>query len=422
MSSGLTPKTDFFSHLKYHKTCHLLLTAETDDFDEVTVQEWRQEGFSVSYMGFGDGGADFVRRVQAHADKISVGEQYAIVAYGSPGTPLLSSLRHLPRLLAFIAYYPPQIPSVGSITYPASVSILIHLCANSTISVSKRPEVLGIQGSRTRTVQKRVESGAGLGGEVELGRKGVDGEKVRTYVYEGVQPGFAEGDVDAYDSVSKEMAFGRSLKLIRKAFQVPEVDVEGIRDAWLDEVGGDPERACQGLPEEVGRINLPTLTGGFDREGLRKFYRDLFGPSAPFVRARLMSRTVGQTQVVDEMLVTFRHDRVVQWILPGVPPTGKDVRIVMVSVVGIKGGKVVAERVYWDQASVLVQIGMLDPQLVPEGFAKGQANGQGGTKGKKKMMMPVVGVEQANAVEWGEDWDGNVNELCGNMARSSVSR
>ncbi|KAG8630061.1 hypothetical protein KVT40_001680 [Elsinoe batatas] len=421
MANGLTPKTDFFSHLKYRKTCHLLVTAEADEPDEITLQEWRQEGFVVSYIAFGDGGVEFVRRVQAHANKISVGEQYAIVAYASPSSPLLSSLRHLPRLLAFIAYYPPQIPASASLTYPASVSILIHLCASSVISVTKRPEVLGIQGSKTRTVQKRVESGAGLGGEVELGRKGVDGEKVRTYVYEGVRPGFAEGDVDEYDSVA-ELAFGRSLTLIRKAFGVPEVDVEGIRDAWMDEVGGDAERACAGLPGEgVGRINLPTLTGGFDREGLVGFYRDLFGPSAPFIRARLMSRTAGQNQVVDEMLVSFKHDRVVQWILPGVPATGREVRIVMVSVVGIKGGKVVAERVYWDQASVLVQIGMLDPALVPDGFGKGKVEGEGRAKGKRKLRMPVVGAEQANAVEWGEDWDGNVNELCGKVANASVS-
>ncbi|KAF2220040.1 hypothetical protein BDZ85DRAFT_242661 [Elsinoe ampelina] len=380
MANGLTPKTDFFSHLKYRKTCHLLVTAEADEPDEITLQEWRQEGFVVSYIAFGDGGVEFVRRVQAHANKISVGEQYAIVAYASPSSPLLSSLRHLPRLLAFIAYYPPQIPASTSLTYPASVSILIHLCASTTIS------------------------------------------KVRTYVYEGVRPGFAEGDVEEYDSVAKELAFGRSLTLIRKAFGVPEVDVEGIRDAWMDEVGGDAAKACAALPGEgVGRINLPTLTGGFDREGLVGFYRDLFGPSAPFIRARLMSRTAGQNQVVDEMVVSFKHDRVVQWILPGVPATGREVRIVMVSVVGIKGGKVVAERVYWDQASVLVQIGMLDPALVPDGFGKGKVEGEGRVKGKRKLRMPVVGAEQANAVEWGEDWDGNVNELCGKVAKASVS-
>ncbi|PNS21276.1 hypothetical protein CAC42_1055 [Sphaceloma murrayae] len=415
MANGLTPKTDFFSHLKYQKTSHVIVTGETDDFDDVTIAEWRNEGFAVRYIGFGDGGADFVRRVQALANEISVGEQYAIVAFGSPASPLLSSLRHLPRLLAFVAYYPPQIPSQQHTTYPASVQILIHLCASSTISVTKRPEVLGLQGSKTRTVQKRVDSGAGLGGEIWLGKKGVDGDKVRTYVYEGVQPGFAEGDVDQYDSVTKEMAFSRSLAVVRAAFGVPPIDLEGIRDEFMDDVARDPGDACKALPSDASRINLPTLTGGFDASGLRRFYADLFGPSAPFIRARLMSRTVGTTQVVDEMLISFKHDREVQWILPGVPPSGRDVRIVMVSVVCIKAGRCVAERVYWDQASVLVQIGMLDPSLVPEGFA-------GASKGrKKKLRMPVVGAEQANAVEWGEDWDGDVNTLCNGVAGTNIS-
>ncbi|TKX24520.1 hypothetical protein C1H76_3128 [Elsinoe australis] len=421
MANG-PPKTDFFSHLKYQKTSHVVLTGETDDFDEVTISEWRNEGFSVKYIGFGDGGAEFVKRVQKLADGISVGEQYAIVAFGAPASPLLSSLRHLPRLLAFVAYYPPQIPSQQHITYPASVSIIMHLCANSTISVSKRPEVLGLQGSKTRNIQRRVESGAGLGGEIELGKKGVDGEKVRTYVYEGVKPGFAEGDVDEYDSVGKEMAFSRSLDLVRKAFGTPPIDLEGIKDEFIDEVARNPVRACQDLPTDASRINLPTLTGGFDAEGLTQFYRDLFGPSAPYVRARLMSRTTGTSQVVDEMLISFRHDREVQWILPGVPPTGKDVRIVMVSIVGIKGGKCVAERVYWDQASVLVQIGMLSPSLVPEGFGQRQVNGgDKGSKGKRKMRMPVVGAEQADAVAQGEDWDGNVNALCDGVAGTNIS-
>lgn len=103
----------------------------------------------------------------------------------------------------------------------------------------------------------------------------------------------------------------------------------------------------------------------------------------------------------------------IDWILPGVPPTGKDVRVVLVSILVVRGGRVVAERCYWDQASVLVQIGMLDPALVAKGFLGGRDAASG-------CRMPVVGREQAEAVAAGEDWEGSVNELVDAVARAKV--
>ncbi|GAM86414.1 hypothetical protein ANO11243_044280 [Dothideomycetidae sp. 11243] len=299
-------------------------------------------------------------------------------------------------------------------------SILIHLCAGRTIGVSHRSEILGLQGGKPRIVQKRVDSGSGLGGEIELGKKGMSETHVRSYVYEGVSPGFAETDVDEFDSASKELAWSRSLATARSAFGIQSQDLERVRDTFFDNVGNDPEgdrtHWSDGLPEDgVGRINLPTLTGGFDKDGLQAFYRDLFGPTAHMIRAKLISRTVGATQVVDEMIVSFKHDAVIEWILPRVPPTGKNVRIPMVSIVAVKAGRCVSERLYWDQASVLVQIGMLDPKLIPDSF-KSKSK-----ESPKKLRMPVVDSEQAYAVEEGEDWDGSVNNLVDGLRNASVS-
>ena len=78
-----------------------------------------------------------------------------------------------------------------------------------------------------------------------------------------------------------------------------------------------------------------------------------------------LSRTVGATQIVDELLFCFTHTTEIDWMLPGVPPTGKYVEIPLVAIVKFRGDKLYHEHIYWDQASVLVQVGLLDPQGLP---------------------------------------------------------
>ena len=78
-----------------------------------------------------------------------------------------------------------------------------------------------------------------------------------------------------------------------------------------------------------------------------------------------LSRTIGATSLVDEMLFCFTHDREIDWLLPGVAPTGKYVEIPLVAIVNFRGDKLYHEHIYWDQASVLVQIGLLDPDDLP---------------------------------------------------------
>jgi carboxymethylenebutenolidase len=78
-----------------------------------------------------------------------------------------------------------------------------------------------------------------------------------------------------------------------------------------------------------------------------------------------VSRTVGQDQIVDEMLFTFTHTREIDWMLPGIPPTGRRVEVPLVAIVRFQDGKVAHEHIYWDQASVLVQIGKLDVKGLP---------------------------------------------------------
>jgi carboxymethylenebutenolidase len=112
--------------------------------------------------------------------------------------------------------------------------------------------------------------------------------------------------------------------------------------------------------------HIPTMTGGVGHDQLKHFYaRHFIGANPPDTRLIPVSRTVGADRVVDEMLFCFTHTSEIDWMLPGVAPTGRPVEIPLVAIVQFQDGKVAHEHIYWDQASVLVQIGALDPRGLP---------------------------------------------------------
>jgi carboxymethylenebutenolidase len=112
--------------------------------------------------------------------------------------------------------------------------------------------------------------------------------------------------------------------------------------------------------------HVPTMTGGAGRAAVRRFYQSWFiGHWPEDTKVEQISRTVGETQIVDEVMISFTHDCEMPAILPGVKPTGRKVTIPFVVVVGFEGGKVAFERIYWDQASMLVQLGLLDKSNLP---------------------------------------------------------
>lgn len=112
--------------------------------------------------------------------------------------------------------------------------------------------------------------------------------------------------------------------------------------------------------------HIPTMTGGVGHDQLKRFYQYHFiGVNPPDFRLVPVSRTVGMDCLVDEFIVRFTHTTEIDWLLPGVAPTGRPVEIPTVAIVKFKDGKVAHEHVYWDQASVLVQVGLLDPARLP---------------------------------------------------------
>jgi carboxymethylenebutenolidase len=112
--------------------------------------------------------------------------------------------------------------------------------------------------------------------------------------------------------------------------------------------------------------HIPVLTGGVGREQLREFYSRHFIPKMPPDTEIIpISRTIGVERLVDEMIFRFTHTIEMDWMLPGVAPTGKKVECPLVVIVHFREGKLANEHIYWDQASVLVQLGLLDPSSLP---------------------------------------------------------
>ena len=126
------------------------------------------------------------------------------------------------------------------------------------------------------------------------------------------------------------------------------------------------EETLATMIEDAYVNHIPVLTGGVGRDQLREFYSKRFIPQMPpDTQMTPVSRTIGEDQLVDEMVFKFTHTIRMDWILPGVAPTGKRVEVPLVAIVRFRDGKLAHEHIYWDQASVLVQVGLIDPANLP---------------------------------------------------------
>jgi len=120
------------------------------------------------------------------------------------------------------------------------------------------------------------------------------------------------------------------------------------------------------MVEDAYVNHIPVLTGGVGKEQLREFYSKHFIPQMPPDTEMVpLSRTIGDDQLVDEMIFKFTHTIKMDWMLPGIAPTGRRVEIPLVAIVRFRDGKLAHEHIYWDQGSVLVQLGFLDPRTLP---------------------------------------------------------
>jgi carboxymethylenebutenolidase len=154
----------------------------------------------------------------------------------------------------------------------------------------------------------------------------------------------------------------------------------GIAGVFDDHVAAefvdmDLEATMATMTDDPYVNHVSVMTGGVGFEGVRTFYGDHFiGRWPEDVEIQPVSRTVGESQVVDELVLSFTHDIEMPQLLPGIAPTGRPVRLAFCVVVGFADGKVAHEHIYWDQASLLVQVGLLDQAALPVTGAEQAAN------------------------------------------------
>jgi len=138
---------------------------------------------------------------------------------------------------------------------------------------------------------------------------------------------------------------------------------EHLRDEFTTQ---DTNATLQTMVPDAYVNHIPVLTGGVGHEQLREFYSRHFIPKMPpDTEIVPISRTIGAERLVDEMIFRFTHTIEMDWMLPGIAPTGKRVECALVVIVHFRDGKLSNEHIYWDQASVLVQLGFLDAAKLP---------------------------------------------------------
>jgi carboxymethylenebutenolidase len=195
----------------------------------------------------------------------------------------------------------------------------------------------------------------------------VRGRGVEIFVYPGADHGFNCPERHAFDKAASLMAHSRSLTTFRDAMG-PHYDLSALweQHTYLEFGARDAGATMRTMVAEPYVNHIPTMTGGVGHDNLLRFYKHHFIPKTPKdTRLVPISRTIGTDRIVDEMLFCFTHDIEIDWMLPGVAPSGRYVEIPLVAIVHFRGDKLYNEHIYWDQASVLVQIGLLDAKLLP---------------------------------------------------------
>jgi carboxymethylenebutenolidase len=146
---------------------------------------------------------------------------------------------------------------------------------------------------------------------------------------------------------------------------------ETLQQLWEEHVRHEfathnTEDTLATMVEDAYVNHIPVLTGGVGKDELREFYSKRFIPQMPPDTEMIpISRTIGHDQLVDEMIFKFTHTIRMDWMLPGIAPTGKRVEVPLVAIVRFRESKLAHEHIYWDQASVLVQLGLLDAATLP---------------------------------------------------------
>ncbi|KAL1681289.1 hypothetical protein EV122DRAFT_205851 [Schizophyllum commune] len=229
-----------------------------------------------------------------------------------------------------------------------------------------------------------------------------DTGSVQAHAYpDAKSPFFVFPSSPDYDPGSATAAHCKALVFLRKHVGGPNFDIEAVWDehTFFEFELRSVARTMGTMVQEPYVNHVTTMTGGVGRKELTAFYRDHFiFSNPPDTVMKNVSRTVGVDRVVDEFIFCITHTTQVDWLLPGVPPTGKKMEIPMMGVINVRGDRLYHEHIWWDQGTALKQAGLL-----PDILEVPTANGP------RKLKLPVA--DEACARLLVNESDGVCNEM-----------
>lgn len=190
---------------------------------------------------------------------------------------------------------------------------------------------------------------------------------VKIYTYQGAGHAFFNPERPEFNRLASEAALTNTLEMIRPLMG-PHYDLAALWEQHtFHEFGSrSADDTMETMVEQPYVNHVPSMTGGTGRRELLHFYKNYFVDVHPEdYEAVLVSRTIGVNRIVDEMIISFTHDRLMDYVLPGIQPTGKKIVIAACGVVTFRGPKLRHEHLYYDLSSPLVQAGVLDPAKYP---------------------------------------------------------
>ncbi|KAL1603941.1 hypothetical protein SLS60_005533 [Paraconiothyrium brasiliense] len=401
------------------------LEVSEKSLDPPPLQKWAEEGFAVVQIkvpGKVEDGGEFplARAIEA----LKACEQ----CIWGDGVGLISYVTQIPFYVEEAAYLSPHIKALISYGGRKFTSISSPTNASATLP----PQLVHISGPET----PRRES-VSIVQDVEISSATTPSEgpvKSFRYVNAKCKSKWVLPADEDYHSTSAGIAHTRSLAFLKPLLNGPYFDLEAIWDEHCRYEFGerDVARTMASLPgtkwmcsfcqakdylyrlykkriESFLRLaktrgnatmvaqpyvnHIPTLTGGIGQQRLTAFYTNHFVHANPDdTELEMVSRTVGIDRVVDEFVFKFTHDRQVDWLLPGIPPTGKYLEIPFTGIIGMRGDRLCHEHIHWDQGTTMRQAGLL-PEWVKFPHP---IEGKEAEAGKRyEVRVPTTGVETA---------------------------
>ncbi|KAF2442265.1 NTF2-like protein [Karstenula rhodostoma CBS 690.94] len=362
------------------------LEVSEKSLDPPPLQKWAEEGFAVVQIkvpGKPEDGGEFslARGLQALRD--------CKQCIWGDGVGLISYVTRIPFYVEEAACHSPHIKALISYGGRKFTSISSSTSTNSTLP----PQLVHISGAET----PRRES-VSIVQDVDISSSTTTPEgPVKTFRYVNAKQEskwVLPADED-YHSTSAGIAHTRSLMFLKPLLNGPYFDLEAIWEEHCRYEFGerDVARTMATMVSQPYVNHIPTLTGGIGQERLTAFYTNHFVHANPDdTELEMVSRTIGIDRVVDEFVFKLTHDRRVDWLLPGIPPTGKYLEIPFTGIIGMRGDRLCHEHIHWDQGTAMRQAGLL-PEWAKFPYP---IEGKEVPTGKRfEVKLPTTGVETA---------------------------